>query len=396
VQDVTDAVVAEEERRALEAQLRQSQKMEAMGTLAGGVAHDFNNILAAIIGNADLAALHLEEEHPSREAVEEIQKAGLRAKELVRQILLFSRKQDHRRSPQRLHTLVQETVNLLRVSVPPTVTLRMETDEAAPEALVDANQIHQVLMNLGTNAWQALDGDTGTVTVVHDAVVVSRRSAALSLQPGRYVRLSVQDTGAGIGAEALGRIFEPFFTTKSPGSGTGLGLSVVQSIVEQHGGKVVVSSTPGRGSRFDVYLPVAEPAEGPAPSRDDDLPLGHGQHIVYVDDDRALVSLAKRMLGSLGFRVSPFSSPAVALAFITSGQAVDAVITDMNMPELSGLQLLQGIRARDGALPVLVTSGNVTEDLRVQVSAAGRADILEKPMSMDELAQVLRRTLSTG
>jgi PAS domain S-box-containing protein len=395
--DITELKQAEAQQRALEVQLRESQKMEAIGTLAGGVAHDFNNLLAAILGNLALAREDVGPEHPAQESLTEIHRAAIRARQLVQQILAFSRRQTQELQRQPLTPLVDEALRLMRSLLPAGVRLNVRLPEAALPVLADATQVQQVLMNLCTNAWQAMGSQPGDITVALGAVQIDPVQALElgHLEPGAFACLSVADNGPGMDEATQQRIFEPFFTTKAPGSGTGLGLSVVHGIVKAHRGAITVHSRPGEGSRFDVYLPLTSaspgavsPASAAAPAL---APASPGRHIVYVDDYEALVTLAGRMLRQRGYRVSSFCSGEEALAWLrTSDEPVDLWVTDQNMPGLSGVELARAVRALRPALRVAIVSGHVNEELQAAATAAGVFSVLGKQDSMDALADAVR------
>jgi PAS domain S-box-containing protein len=395
--DITELKQAEAQQRALEAQLRESQKMEAIGTLAGGVAHDFNNLLAAILGNLALAREDAGPDHAAQESLAEIHRAAIRARQLVQQILAFSRRQTQELQRQPLTPLVDEALRLMRSLLPASVRLNVQLAPTPLPVLADATQVQQVLMNLCTNAWQALGTRPGDITVALEAVEVDA-SLALRLghlPPGAYARLSVADNGPGMDEATQRRVFEPFFTTKAPGSGTGLGLSVVHGIVKAHQGAIDLRSTPGEGSRFDVYLPLTSgcpaaepPAPAAAPAAAPALP---GRHIVYVDDYEALVHLAGRLLRKHGHRVSTFSSGEAALAWLcTSDEPVDLWVTDQNMPGMSGVELAQAVHALRPGLRIAIVSGHVNDMLLGAAAAAGVSDVLGKQDSMDALAEAVR------
>jgi len=400
--DISELKAAESHQRALEMQLRESQKMEAIGTLAGGVAHDFNNLLAAILGNLALAREDVGPDHIAQESLTEINRAAIRARQLVQQILAFSRRQKQELQRQPLLPLVDEALRLMRSLLPAGVQLTTLLGDAPLPVLADATQVQQVLMNLCTNAWQAMGKQPGEITVALRTVHVDS-SQALQLggiEPGAYVCLSVADNGPGMSAETQRRIFEPFFTTKAPGSGTGLGLSVVHGIVKAHHGAIAVNSVPGEGARFDVYLPLASAASAadattaalesaPAP-----VPAVAGRHIVYVDDYEALVFLAGRLLRKHGYRVSTFVSGAEALAWMRgSDDPVDLVVTDQNMPGMSGVELAQAVRALRPGQRVAIVSGHVNEQLVADAGAVGVTEVLGKQDSMDALAEAVRQLL---
>jgi PAS domain S-box-containing protein len=398
--DITDLKTAEAQQRALEAQLRESQKMEAIGTLAGGVAHDFNNLLAAILGNLALAREDVGPDHLSQESLAEIHRAAIRARQLVQQILAFSRRQTQELQRQPLLPLVEDALRLLRSLLPAGVRLSTRLATSTLPVLADATQMQQVLMNLCTNAWQAMDSKPGEITVALRAVSLDAAQALQlgDLPAGDYACLSVADDGAGMDEATRRRIFEPFFTTKAPGSGTGLGLSVVHGIVKAHRGMITVSSSPGEGARFDVYLPLAPlevvaeaspPAVAPVPA-----PVVAGQHIVYVDDYEALVFLAARLLRKHGYRVSTFVSGEQALAwFGEHSEPVDLLVTDQNMPGLSGVELAQAVRSLRPQQRIAIVSGHVNDVLVEQARAAGVSEVLGKQDSMDALAEAVRQLL---
>jgi PAS domain S-box-containing protein len=401
--DISDLKAAEAQQRALEAQLRESQKMEAIGTLAGGVAHDFNNLLAAILGNLALAREDVGTEHLAQESLAEVHRAAIRARQLVQQILAFSRRQTQALQRQPLTPLVEEALRLLRVLLPAGVRLNTRLPAAGLPVLADATQIQQVLMNLCTNAWQAMGPQQpGEITV---ALRAEQLDAAQALQlgelaAGSYACLSVADDGPGIDEATQHRIFEPFFTTKAPGSGTGLGLSVVHGIVKAHRGAIAVHSAPGAGARFDVYLPLAATGAVPdaVPSAPAPAPVPAaavaGRHIVYVDDYEALVFLAARLLRKHGYRVSTFLSGEQALAwFREHAEPVDLLVTDQNMPGMSGVELAQAVRALRPQQRVAVVSGHVNDALLQQARAAGVDDVLGKQDRMDALAEAVRQLL---
>jgi PAS domain S-box-containing protein len=398
--DISDLKAAEAHQRALETQLRESQKMEAIGTLAGGVAHDFNNLLAAILGNLALAREDVGADHLAQESLTEVHRAAIRARQLVQQILAFSRRQTHELQRQPLLPLVEDALRLLRSLLPAGVRLNANLGQKALPVLADATQVQQVLMNLCTNAWQAMEQGSGEITVaLREAVVDAVQALSLgNIEPGFYVCLSVADNGPGMGPDTLRRIFEPFFTTKPPGSGTGLGLSVVHGIVKAHRGAIAVQSAPGEGSRFDVYLPLASEAGAAAepvvlPDPAPPSPSA-GRHIVYVDDYEALVFLAGRLLRKHGYRVSTFVSGEEALAWLrTTQEPIDLWVTDQNMPGLSGLELAREVRALRPGQRIAIVSGHVNGALVQEAAAAGVHEVLGKQDNMAALADAVRRLL---
>jgi len=406
--DITERKAAEAARTSLEAQLRESQKMEAIGTLAGGIAHDFNNIIATILGNAELARQDAGVNPNLLESLEEIRKSGVRARELVQQILSFSRREPTRRVALALPPLVQESARLLRATLPARVTLEVHCDALVPAVLADATQLQQVLINLTTNAMQSMRDRPGHIAlhldcVMLDATMAEAHPALRDLHarhPGATVRLAVSDDGEGMEPNTLGRVFEPFFTTKPVGEGTGLGLSVVLGIVQTHEGAITVQSQFGAGTTFTVYLPVAPDATtplaeprptGPAPA----MPASHGgRHILYVDDDASLVFLVQRLLERRGHRVSAYSNQVTALEALRKDAArYDLVLTDYNMPGLSGLDVAREVRVIRADLPVVVASGFIDDGLRSQAAATGVRDVLFKPAVVEDFCSAIEALL---
>jgi len=381
-------------RRQLEEQFRQAQKMEAIGHLAGGVAHDFNNILTAILGNTELALADVPEASPARQSLEEIRRAGARATMLVRQILSFSSQQPQERRVMTLGPTIEETVGFLRATVPSSVEIVTTIDGDAPPVLADPTQVHQVISNLCTNAWHALQGRPGRVEIRLRAVTLDAAAAGLlaGLRPGRMACLSVSDSGQGMDAATIERIYDPFFTTKEQGKGTGLGLSVVHGIVQSHDGAIAVHSQTGRGTTFEVYFPAAA---DPASVAEQPPPMAHrgeGQHILYIDDEEPLVFLATRMLERLGYRATGFNSAEEATqAFRANPGDFDLVIADLNMPGISGLQLAVDLLKVRPDLPIVLCSGHVTEDLKERAHLAGIREVLYKPNTMEEFSEAIQR-----
>ena len=397
--DITRRKRAQAERSAMHEQLREAQRMEAIGTLAGGIAHDFNNILGAISGNAVLALQDVGADHPAALSLGQITKASLRARDMVRQILTFSRGQPPARVPQPLQPLIREAIALLSTTLPAVVQL--EAELAAPQLYVNADgtQIEQVLLNLCTNAWHALQGSSGRIVIGLVPVVLDTEAAArLGVPaPGPYARLWVTDTGSGIDAATRSRIFEPFFTTKPTGTGTGLGLSVVHGIVGAHQGAIAVESTPGRGSTFHVYLPLVEaPAEVAASTAiEPAAAAGGGQHVLYVDDDEVMALMVERVLQRGGYRATCFLSATDAVAAVRAHPAgFDLVVTDYNMPELSGLDVVLALADIRPELPVIISSGNITDELRASAQRLGVHRLLQKQNTIEELCALVHGVLA--
>lgn len=399
--DLTATKRAEERRSELEHQLRESHKMQAVGTMAGGIAHDFNNILGAILGNVDLARAECPMDSPVQDSLREIGKAGRRARDLVRQILTFSRNDPPRRTPLRVTAVLEDTERLLRVTLPPAIALNFHCEAALPAISADATQVEQAVLNLCSNAIQAMNGGRGRVEVETRAVHLDlRTSERLGVARGRYVTVSVRDTGPGIAAEILARIFEPFFTTKPVGQGTGLGLAVVHGVMRSHGGTVDVQSVLGQGSRFTLYFPVAIGSEviaEPAPSEhsafENLLPPGAPtHHVMYVDDDEALVYLVQRLLRRRGYEVSGFTDPKVALDALRKEPWIyHLLVTDYNMPGFSGLDLMREARRVHPDLPIALASGYVTPEIERAAMEAGANALVHKPNDVEELCATVQR-----
>ena len=373
---------ADEQRRILEEQLRQAQKMQAMGTLATGIAHEFNNVLRAILANVELARMDVDPGHPGRESIEEIEKASRRATDIVQRILAFARPQPPQRRRLALGEVVQDAARLLRVTLPAGIELVVDCSPEAPPVLADATQIHQLLLNLCTNAWQAMNGGSGRIVVRLSEVTLDKAAAPAiaGLQPGRFARLSVSDSGAGIAPAIRERIFEPFFSTKSPGEGTGLGLAVVHGIVQAHHGAIEVQSEPGQGTTFHVYLPAAQPA-GQAP-----------RHVLFLDDSEALVFAMVRMLSRHGYRVSGHTMAEQALEAVRAApQAYDLVVSDGVMPGLSGLDVAQALSRIRPDLPVVILSGHIDAELQRKARELGVREVLNKLDPQEELLRVTAR-----
>ena len=394
--DISERKRAEAEHARLETQLRESQKMEALGTLAGGVAHDFNNALAAILGNTELARQDVGSDHPALESLEEIGKASRRAKDLVQQILAFSRRQKLERKATSLSLIVVESARMIRATLPVGVSLNVECKTDVPAVLADATQVKQLLLNLCANAAQAIrdQGRPGLIEIILSAHVQSAEAAIARLAAGRYACLTVRDNGSGMNDATRAHIFEPFFTTKPKGKGTGLGLSVVHGIVQAHEASIVVDTVPGAGSAFHVYFPAldAPVPELPAPTGDSTPIQGSGRRVLYVDDEEAIVFLMKRLLERQGFHVSGFTEQNLALeALRAHPDQFDLAVTDYNMPGMSGLELARAMKQVRADLPVVLASGYITEELRAAAPSAGIAELIYKPNTVDDLCEAVAR-----
>ncbi len=395
--DITAAKTAEARLRQIENQQRQTQKLEAIGTLASGIAHDFNNILTGIVGNAELARFELPAGSPMAPFLDEVVGGAARATALVRQILTFSRQGGPRREAMPLTPVVKEMLRFLRAVTPANIEIRHQFARDLPAVVCDPTQLHQVLLNLCTNAIYAMRDHGGRLEVVEARVEVGAELVEVhpQLHPGPHLRISVSDTGCGMPPEVLQRLFEPFFTTKPVGEGTGLGLSVVHGILHDHGGAITVYSTPGEGTVFHLYLPIA-PVEGAAPAADEaPVPQGAGQRLLFVDDERAIANVAAGILRHLGYEVAVFCAPAEALAaFRAAPDEFALVFTDLAMPGLDGLALAAEVHALRPALPVVLASGFMNDKTQARARELGITHLVEKPLTFALLGRIVARALS--
>jgi len=393
LRDITERKLAEAERQRLEQRLRQAEKMEAVGRLAGGIAHDFNNILGGILGYAEMLSENAPAGSPLKRYADNVLTGANRASGLVEQILSYSRSQRGKRGTVDLAAVVAETVELVRGSLPPAIALHTHLPEQAVHVVGDATQLHQVTMNLLTNAIHAMP-EGGTLRVVLEATR-TRHERGLShstLQPGAYARLIVEDTGQGMDEATLGRIFEPFFTTREAGKGTGLGLALVYGIVTDSAGAIDVTSSPGRGSCFAIYLPHVEASSAASDAAVAPIARGKGERVLVVDDEEALVAVTSEALRNIGYEPVACSHAEAALAAFASGR-VDAVIADEVMPGMSGTQLAHALRRRQADLPIVLVSGYTGPMLRERALAAGITEILKKPVQSRDMAAALARAL---
>jgi PAS domain S-box-containing protein len=393
--DITAEKRAQIDKEQLEAQLRQSHKMEAVGTLAGGIAHDFNNILGAILGYGELAQQQSAEGSALRRYLDNVLHAAERAQLLVERILGFSRSGLGDRAPVNVQFVVRETLELLEASLPAGIRVESQTDAGDSAVIGDATHLHQVAMNLCTNAIQAMEGG-GVLRVILERVDVDhgRSLTRGSLVPGRYVRLTVGDTGAGIPPTIRERIFDPFFTTKGVGRGTGLGLSLVDGIVSDLGGAIDVASATGQGTTFEIWLPVAGETAMPSVETARSLPRGNGEIVMIVDDERPLVALAEEIAAQLGYEPVGFDSSNAALeAFRAKPQRFDAVLTDEAMPDLTGTALACELRRLRPDMPIILMSGYGGAQLTSRAAEVGVTEVLRKPLHRRDLAESLARVL---
>ena len=384
-------------QKRIEEQLRQAHKLEAVGTLAGGIAHDFNNILAAIIGFTELAIDDAPEGSLIKRNMSNVLKAGTRGRDLVRQILTFSRMSDVKRAPLHITPVVQETFKLLRAAIPSTITMKLRTDATSDIILAESTEITQLLMNLGTNAASAMWENGGLLEISLRDVEFhpDTQPPHPDVAAGAYVELSMKDTGCGMDAETRNHMFEPFFTTKERGKGTGLGLSVVHGIVHSLGGAITVASEPGKGSTFTVLLPKIAPEEKAQPETARQI-TGGKECILFVDDEELLVEVANEMLGRLGYEVVATSDSADALRIFSAWpDRFRCVVTDYTMPGMTGASLAKKLMKIRPNIPVILCTGYTEMISQDEARAMGIREFVMKPLIKREIAETIRRVLDT-
>ena len=397
--DLSERIKAEQDKHQLEIQLQQAQKMESIGTLAAGIAHDFNNILSPIYGYVELAQLKMQDNPNIMEYLNEVHSAANRAKDLVKQILTFSRQDSEKFSPVEVHVIVKEALKLLRATIPTTIEIKQEIDPQCGYVLANPTQIHQVLMNLCTNAYHAMRDDTGGgilgVALKSIEIQPSNLAKNIDLLPGKYIMIEVSDTGTGMDKDTIARIFEPYFTTKALGEGTGMGLSVVHGIIKSHGGDITIYSEPGRGSTFHVYLPLMKDVDSKAEEVTSGAPAATGtERILVIDDEDRVVKVEREILETLGYEVTTYTSPLEALEhFRSEPGAYDLLITDMTMPKLTGDRLAKEVLMTRPDMPMILCTGfseliNKEEALKIGFKA-----FVTKPIIIKNFAQTLRQVL---
>ena len=394
--DISELKQAEQEKEMLEEQLQQAQKMEAIGTLAGGIAHDFNNILSIIIGYTELILMNGNVDEEVRQNLKEVFNASKHARDMVKQILAFSRQDKHERKPIQVAQVLKEAIKLLRASLPATILIEQHIEKNIGIIKADPTQIQQVIMNLCTNAAHAINEKDGVLKISLNNLTLDQTASAKipDLKPGPYLKLSVSDTGHGIHPNTHEKIFVPYFTTKEKGEGTGLGLAVVQGIINSHGGAITVESEVGKGATFHVYIPTIQREVAMDEVESTALPMGH-ERILLVDDEQPLVEIGKQMLERLGYNVAARTSSIEALElFKAQPNRFDLVITDIVMPNMTGEKLAEKLMAIRADIPIILCTGYSEKFTRRQASDMGIQSFLMKPLVMRDLAGTVRQALA--
>jgi signal transduction histidine kinase/ActR/RegA family two-component response regulator len=379
-----------------ERQLQQVLKIQAIGTLAGGIAHDFNNILFPIVGYTELTMDEVSEDSVAHKNLEEILKAAHRATELVKQILAFSRQSGQERKPVKVQYIIKEALNLLRASIPASIEIIHNIDDDCNPVMGDATQIHQVIMNLCTNAYQAMQDKGGKLEVILREVDIGYEETIekIGMQPGKHLQLTVKDEGCGMDAAVLGRIFEPYYTTKEQGKGTGLGLSVIHGIIKNHRGDITVASSPRKGTTFQVNLPIIEDAEVVTEFEPSNGAAKGNEHILLIDDEEQIISMEQKMLENLGYQVTARTDSIEALdEFAKQPQDFDLVITDMTMPHMSGDELAQKLLDIKPDIPVILCTGFNEDITEEKALSMGIQKFVMKPVIKNDLATSIRTVL---
>ncbi len=397
--DITERVNDQQTREKMTQQMRQSQKLEAIGTLAGGIAHDFNNILGAIICYAELAQMDVEDKSATLAHLGQVLAASHRAKELVSQVLTFSRQSSPEKRPMDIRPVLKESMKLLRSAIPTTIEMDVLIEDNLPKILADPVQLHQVIMNLCNNSTYAMRQKPGRLIVKAQCIEMTPEFLLEQpeCKPGTYLKLTVADTGEGMGAQTQTRIFEPFYTTHPPGESTGLGLSVVHGIVKDHEGFVQVYSQPGIGTTLQVYLPALHEELTHVPAGTRDMTLGQGETILYVDDEVILCRAMEKILTRCGYHVEVFSNPGQAVQqFEKNPEKYDMIITDMTMPGMTGPELAQILHKVRPETPILLATGFHAQDYAQPLAESGILDILHKPFNQQELTLCIHKHLKNA
>jgi signal transduction histidine kinase/CheY-like chemotaxis protein len=385
------------EREAVESQLRQRYKMEAIGTMAGGVAHDFNNILGIIIGYAEITGEDLPPDSPAHSNLREIIDASLRGRDVVKHLIAFTRKGPLDRKPVLIADIIRETGQLVRASTSKAVEVRVKTGEDIPAVSGDENELRQLLLQLAKNAAEAMDAEGGVLTFeTGERMIAPEKAANLDIEPGPYVFLTVRDTGPGIPPKQRDRIFDPYFSTKDPAVYSGMGLSIVRGIIRRHDGAIEVKSVEGRGTTVTVFFPSTRPAVLPPP-REAPPPKGKGEHILLIDDEPPLATVGRQLLETLGYRVETATDPRYALdRFREAPHRFDLVITDMSMPFITGDVLSKKMLSIRADIPILLCTGYSAKIDQASALDAGIRGYVEKPLNRSELAAAVRSALSAS
>ena len=395
VKDISERKEAEKQRVKMEARMRETQKMESLGTLAGGIAHDFNNILGAILGYAEMAQYECPADSRLEYYATQITKAGYRAKELVQQILLFSRQGSSEKGPIDVGRVVDEALKLIKASLPANIEILANISHDLAPIFANEIHIHQIVMNLCTNAYYAMKSFGGTLNVSLTAVAIQDHDIKTfsEIQPGNYLKLSISDTGCGIPSDIINRIFDPYFTTKPIGEGTGLGLSTIHGIVKDHSGSIKVYSEVGIGTTFHIFLPTAEATAEITVEKLEQLPMGSGC-ILFVDDEESLLDIGRDLLSRLGYQVETRASALDALeAFQVDPQKFDLVISDITMPKMTGDEIARQIKAIRPEIPIILCSGFSDRINPQTMETIGISALLMKPIIYADLAQTVHRIL---
>ncbi|MBV1906959.1 MAG: PAS domain S-box protein, partial [Pseudomonadales bacterium] len=390
--DISERKRTKIEKTELLARVQRLQKLETIGTLAGGIAHDFNNVLSPIMGYVELAMARVPASEPLYDDLTQVMNAAVRAADLVDQILLFGKQMEKARKPLFVHSIIYEALKLVRPAIPSTVDIRQKIETSCDQVLADGTQLHQVIVNLCTNAWQAMEQKGGLLEIelVQQEIDELQASKYPRLHTGQYVCLSVSDTGIGMSKETLQQIYEPFFTTKPVDKGTGMGLSVVYGIVQSHDGDIIVKSLPGIGTRFDVYLPVFENEieSQEVSSAEDEFIQGGTESILIVDDEKTITLMLHQMLSELGYRIHQYNSSLEALAaFQNEPEAFDLLISDLTMPQMSGIELLQEVHKLKPDFPTILMTGYAGAS---DQGLANGQSMLHKPLRQRTVAMAIR------
>ena len=383
------------EQKRMEALLQQSQKMEAIGTLAGGIAHDFNNMLFPLVGHSEMLRADLPADSPLQHHVNMILEATMRSKDLVKQILAFSRQGHQEINLIKLQPIIKESIKLLRSSIPTTIDIQHEIDPGCGAVVADPTQVHQIVMNLATNSYHAMEDSGGRLKIDLKQVRMEPDPSLLpGLTPGEYARVTVSDTGIGIEKDAMNKIFDPYFTTKATGKGTGLGLSVVQGIVKRCHGDICIYSEPGKGTKVQVYLPIADRRFEPMRIDQSKTIQGGTEKILLVDDEVIIARTEQQLLERLGYQVTIRTGSVDALeAFKANPDRFDLVVTDMNMPNLTGIQLAGEIKKIRPEIPIILCTGYSYQVDEEKSKALGIQGFIMKPVMTQEIAGVIRKVL---